>query len=42
LSNAGICIEEELKRIVLEYEVGIIDIHQLRDSVTKLTKVQNV
>ncbi len=42
LSNTGICIEEELKRIVLEHEVGIIDIQKLRSEVIKLTKIQNV
>lgn len=42
LSNTGICIEEELKKIVTEYEFGLIDIYNLRNQVVKLTKIQNV
>jgi len=42
LSNTGICIEEELKKIVTEYEYGLIDIYKFRSEVVKLTKIQNV
>lgn len=41
-SNTGICLEDELIKIVTEYEYKLIDIYQFRESIIKLSKVQKV
>jgi hypothetical protein len=42
VSNMGICIDDELVKIVLEHECGLIDVHEFRDSVVKLSKSPKV
>jgi hypothetical protein len=42
VSNTGICLEDELSKIVLEFESKIIDIEQFKAAVVKLSKVQKI
>jgi hypothetical protein len=42
VSNTGLCLEDELVKIVREYELKTIDVYQLRDSIIKLSKAPKV